>query len=146
MPIYTGQLRDVSLCKIENTDIEFLFGYIVEHVSPRFNKDDWFASSYLVKIEKINDFLVAETANSIYRIPAFTLMTVPLEALDNIRMGTPPEQAYVFFKALFLNPCISHFNRWSNCGFIVVHCKSINCSTQMLLQFQDEGIFYAIAF
>lgn len=104
MSNYTGQLRDVSLCKIENTDIEFLFGYVVEHVSPRFNKNDWFASSYLVKIEKINDYFVAETANSIYRIPAYTSITVPLKAIDNIRMGTPPEQALLILQGSFSQP------------------------------------------
>lgn len=104
MPNYTGQLREVRLCKIENTDIKFLFGYVVEHVSPRFNKNDWFASSYLVKIEKINDYFVAETANSIYRITAYTPITVPLEALDNIRMGTSPEYALSILQGSFSKP------------------------------------------
>lgn len=49
---YTDHLRDVSSCKIENTDIEFLFGYVIELVSSWFHKDDWLASSYLIKIEK----------------------------------------------------------------------------------------------
>ena len=104
MQNYTGQLRDVSVCKIENTEIEFLFGYVVEHVSSRFHKDDWFASSYLVKIEKVDDYFVAETANSIYRIPTYTAMTVPLRALDNIRMGTPPEQALRILQGSFSPP------------------------------------------
>ncbi|PKI00062.1 hypothetical protein [Glaciecola sp. 33A] len=60
---YTGVLKSVTLCKIENTDIEFLFGYVVEHISPKFKKGDWFATSYLVRIDSVDDYVLAETAN-----------------------------------------------------------------------------------
>jgi hypothetical protein len=98
---HTGVLRNVTLCKIENTDIEFLFGYVVKHVSPKFNKDDWFATSYLVKIDKVDDYFMAETANSIYHISDYQSLNIPIEALDNIRTGTPPEKALQILQVSF---------------------------------------------
>lgn len=93
MSKYTGTLRDVILCQIDNTNIEFLFGYVVEHISIKFACHDWFASSYITKIKKVDDYFVVTTANSIYRIPTYKTMVVPMAAVDNIRMGATPEKA-----------------------------------------------------
>jgi hypothetical protein len=98
---YTGVLKNVTLCKIEDTEIEFLFGYVVEHISPKFNEDDWFASSYIVKIDSVDDYFLAETANSIYRISEYQSLNIPIGALDNIRMGTPPKKALQILQGSF---------------------------------------------
>lgn len=51
MSTLTGVLRDVQLCRIEQTNIQFLFGYIVEHINSRYKTDDWFASSCAIELK-----------------------------------------------------------------------------------------------
>jgi len=93
MSKYSGTLRDVIICQIEKIDIEFLFGYVVEHTNAQYICDDWFASSYIQHIKNVDDCFVVTTANSTYQIPNYRTLVIPMAALDNIRMGTPPEKA-----------------------------------------------------
>jgi hypothetical protein len=49
--------------------------------------------SYLVKIDKVDDYFLANKANSIYHLSDYQSIDIPIKALDNIRLGTPPENA-----------------------------------------------------
>lgn len=88
---YTGILRDVRRCYIDDSGISFLFGYVLEHKNPSFIKDDWFASSYITQSRcKAGQYLF-NTANSIYLTSDYRSLIVPDSAVTNIRLGTPPE-------------------------------------------------------
>jgi hypothetical protein len=49
--------------------------------------------SYLVKIDKVDDYFLAKKANSIYHLLDYHFIDIPIKALDNIQLGTPPENA-----------------------------------------------------
>ena len=100
----TGVLRDVMLCQIEKTDIQFLFGYIVKHNNTRYRADDWFASSYVVEIRNHDKYCLVSTANSIYQVADYEIISVPLAAVENIRMGTPPRTAVAIVAGYFGKP------------------------------------------
>ena len=70
-----------------------MFGYVVEHSNAQYARDDWFASSYILHIKSVGDYFAVTTANSTYQIPNYKTIVIPMAALDNIRMGTPPEKA-----------------------------------------------------
>jgi hypothetical protein len=95
----TGSLRKAELCWIEGSDIHFLFGYVIEHSSPRYEKGDWFATSYIVNIEAFEDHYLFTTANSLYLVESFEMIEIPLIAVNNIRMGTPPKMALRLLKS-----------------------------------------------
>jgi hypothetical protein len=90
---YTGILRDVRRCYMDDSRISFLFGYVVEYESSKFNPGDWFASSYIRDVKTIDGRYFFYTANSVYVTDSSVSIIVPDACLDNIRMGTPPEIA-----------------------------------------------------
>lgn len=94
----TGSLSNAELCWIKDSDVRFLFGYVIEHSSPRYEKGDWFATSYIVNIEAFEDHYLFTTANSLY-VESFEMIEIPLAAVDNIRMGTPPKKALRLLKS-----------------------------------------------
>lgn len=89
--LLTGTLRDVRRCYIDNTEISFLFGYVIDHVSTRYSKDDWFASSYIREVKIVNGKYHFYTANSVYLTDNYTSIIVSDGDIDNIRLGMPPE-------------------------------------------------------
>jgi hypothetical protein len=89
----TGQLTNVQLCCVIGENIQFLFGYVLSHVSPQYSNGDWFATSYITDVESIGGRYLFTTANSIYEIDGFETIAIPLAAIDNIRMGTPPKKS-----------------------------------------------------
>lgn len=90
---FTGELENVRACYIENSDIVFLFGYVVEHQSDEYSQGDWFASSFLTNVTVTNDYYVFETNNSLYKVSAYVPIIVTDESIDKIRSGIPPEIA-----------------------------------------------------
>jgi hypothetical protein len=90
---YSGILRDVRRCYIDDSSISFLFGYVVEHESKKFNVDDWFASSYIREVKAINGRYFFFTANSVYMADSYASIIISDACVENIRMGTPPEVA-----------------------------------------------------
>lgn len=90
---YTGILNNVRRCYIDNTGISFLFGYIAEHSSSKYEEGDWFASSYINNVKVIGGRYFFHTANSVYLTDSYTSIIVSDANIDNIRMGTPPELA-----------------------------------------------------
>ena len=97
----TGVLRNVELCQIEDTETQFLFGYVVEHTNSRYSVDDWFATSFIVDIIPVGDYYLVKTANSTYRVPGYETINIPLQAITNIRMGTPPKTAINILNGTF---------------------------------------------
>jgi hypothetical protein len=87
----TGRLTSAKLCCVIEHDIQFLFGYVLQHKSPRYLKGDWFATSYITNVEEVDGRYLFTTANSIYEVEGFESIAIPIAAIDNIRMGTPPE-------------------------------------------------------
>jgi hypothetical protein len=90
---YTGELEDVRLCHIENSDLAFLWGYVVEHKSDNYSKGDWFASSFIVNAQVCNDCYFFETNNSVYKVKSYFPLIVTAKSIDNIRRGCPPDIA-----------------------------------------------------
>lgn len=91
--VFTGELDKVRVCHIQNSDIVFLFGYIVEHQSERYEKGDWFASSFVTNVTVTDDYYIFETNNSLYKVNDYFPVIVSDASLDNIRSGIPPEIA-----------------------------------------------------
>ncbi len=99
--IVTGVLRDVRLCTVTGTDVQFLFGYVTMHVSPRYAEGDWFASSYVVDINDCEDGMLVNTANSTYMVSGYKPIEIPSAAITNIRMGTQPEKALALLEGAY---------------------------------------------
>ena len=85
--LLTGTLRDVRRCYIDNTEISFLFGYVIDHVSTRYSKDDWFASSYIREVKIVNGKYHFYTANSVYLTDNYTSIIVSDSDIDNILLA-----------------------------------------------------------
>lgn len=89
--VFTGQLEKVRVCHIQNSDIVFLFGYIVEHQSEQYENGDWFASSFIVNVTVTDDYYIFQTNNSSFKVKDYVPLIVIDESTDNIRTGMPPE-------------------------------------------------------
>jgi hypothetical protein len=89
----TGELKNARLCHIENSDLAFLWGYVVEHNSDNYSKGDWFASSFIVNAQVCNDYYFFETNNSVYKVKSYLPIIVSDKSIYNIRVGCPPEIA-----------------------------------------------------
>ncbi|MFT6216827.1 MAG: hypothetical protein ACJAS3_003245 [Roseivirga sp.] len=90
---FTGELENVRACYIENSDIVFLFGYVVEHQSDEYSQGDWFASSFIINVQATTDYYIFYTNNSVYRVRDYCAVIVSDCAIDDIRSGVPPEIA-----------------------------------------------------
>tara|TARA_R110002167_G_scaffold235366_1_gene440646 strand:- start:635 stop:958 length:324 start_codon:yes stop_codon:yes gene_type:complete len=88
----TGTLKHATLCRIAYTNIRFIFAYIVDHVNPKFNQNDWFASSYILNIEKHHNHYLIRTANSLYKVKSFTEKVIPDKAIELVKNGCPPQR------------------------------------------------------
>jgi hypothetical protein len=92
--IYTGEITEAIYLSVEDEPkINFIYGTIVYDLSARFSEGDWIATSHLIKFKEVDGGFAAITQNSIYRIGSFDTMVIKWEAVDNIRLGTPPEIA-----------------------------------------------------
>jgi hypothetical protein len=92
--IYTGEITEAIYLSVEDEPkINFIYGTIVYDLSARFSEGDWIATSHLIKFKEVDGGFAAITENSIYRIGSFDTMVIKWEAVDNIRLGTPPEIA-----------------------------------------------------
>jgi hypothetical protein len=92
--IYTGEITDAIYLSVEDEPkINFIYGTVVYDLFGRFREGDWIATSHLMKLKKVDNGFAAITQNSIYRIGSFDTMVIKWEAVDNIRLGTPPEIA-----------------------------------------------------
>ena len=98
--VFTGELEKVRVCHIQNSDIVFLFGYVVEHQSEQYEKGDWFSSSFIVNVTVTDDYYIFQTNNSLYKVKDYFPVIVSDESIDNIRLGTPPEIAVKKVRAL----------------------------------------------
>jgi hypothetical protein len=96
--IYTGEITDAIYLNVEDEPkISFIYGTIIYDLSNRFYEGDWIATSPLIKFKEVDGGFAAITQNSIYRIGSFESMNIPWDAVDNIRIGTPP---YIAIKLL----------------------------------------------
>ena len=92
--IYTGEITDAIYVSVEDEpEINFIYGTIVYDLSNRFSKGNWIATSFLVSLKNDDSGFAAITQNSVYRIKDFETFSVPWDAVDKIRRGTPPEIA-----------------------------------------------------
>lgn len=99
----TGMLTNARLCKIERTQISFLFAYIVSHSNPSFNVGDWFVSSYVICINDYDDYYLIKTANSVYQVPYFEEIEIPESAIEMVLSGTPPQTALALLKSRYVS-------------------------------------------
>jgi hypothetical protein len=102
--LVTGILRDVEVCQIDETNITFLFGYVVTHNDCRYQAGDWFATSYIVNKERHDGYYIFTTANSTYLVTHYSKIIVPYNAITNIRSGTSPQTAIRICEGSFGKP------------------------------------------
>jgi hypothetical protein len=92
--IYTGAISDAFYISVESEPtIKFIYGTVIYDLSKRFNPGDWIATSYLTKFREVDNGFAAITQNSIYYIDNYQTIDIPFGAVDNIRLGTPPDVA-----------------------------------------------------
>lgn len=84
---HTGILTKAEMFKIE--DMLFVYGIVVEHLSPQWQKGDWLCTSL---IEDINaDALTVRTQNSLYKIDRLiSPIEISVQQWGLVRQGMPP--------------------------------------------------------
>jgi hypothetical protein len=94
--IYTGAIKDAYLLTVKDLtcDVLFIYGTIVCDRTERFQKGNWIATSSLIDFWKVENGYAAITQNTLYFIESLVdEIDVPLEAVQNIRLGTHPTLA-----------------------------------------------------
>jgi hypothetical protein len=90
---FTGELEAALVCHVDDSDLAFLWGYVVTHKNNKYAKGDWFASSFIVNVKIQAGCYYFETNNSIYKVKSYRAVIVSDKSVVNIRMGCPPEFA-----------------------------------------------------
>jgi hypothetical protein len=97
--IYTGAINNATLLSIEDeTTVQFIYGKIVYDLSNQFNPDDWASTSPLIALKDVDNGFAALTQNSVFFIDSLRYMSIPWQAVTNIRLGTHPDIALQLLK------------------------------------------------